>query len=146
MAFHEAPVTEAPSLGELLSEWRAACARALLLFSEYLTPAESYWPVDWVPSLLEELRPRRVQVIGYVRPQWEQIEDVYSQRVKIGLTSKTFDEYLDECLGRNPHRFDLRRRFGPWRAASGRHLAVRPFRADCLVGGDAVADFCTSRS
>lgn len=113
MASHEAPVTEAPSHGELLSEWRAVCARALLLFSEYLTPAESYWPVDWVPSLLEELRPRRVQVIGYVRPQREQIEDVYSQRVKIGLTSKTFDEYLDECLGRNSHRFDLRRRFGP---------------------------------
>jgi hypothetical protein len=69
------------------------------------------------------------------------IEAVYSQRVKIGLTSKTFDEYLDECLGRNSHRFDLRRRFGLWRAAFGRHLAVRPFRADCLVGGDAVADF-----
>ena len=76
VAFREAPVTEAQSHGELLSEWRAVCARALLLFSEYLTPAESYWPVDWPPRLLEELRPRRVQVIGYVRPPWEQIEAV----------------------------------------------------------------------
>jgi hypothetical protein len=139
LAFLEAPVTQAPSHKELLTEVRASDPHTLVLSAENFTPRESSWPADWALHLVEELSPRRVQVVGYVRPQWEFIEASYSQQVKVGITSLHFEDYLTKCF-LDPH-FDYPRKFGPWRRAFGDHLEVRPFSHEHLVCGDAVADF-----
>jgi hypothetical protein len=138
--FTEAPVTSAPSHQGVLEEVREAEPGTLVLSSEHFTPAFGGFLVDWAVALRDELRPREVLVVGYVRPQWEYIESSYAQEVKVGLTSVPFAEYLDRSLETGAH-FDYVRKFERWRNAFGEDLAIRPYAKRLMHGRDVVADF-----
>ena len=80
--------------------------------------------------LVEEIAPQQVVIVGYVRPQWSYMESHYTQRVKQGHTSTSFDEYVQHHL--TDDRFDYPRLFAPWREAFGERLVVRPYSRDVI--------------
>jgi len=71
---------------ELLEEIRAASPGTLVLSAERFTSPVSPRRARWAEWLCTHLDARRVEVIGYVRPQWEYIESIYVQATKAGLT------------------------------------------------------------
>ncbi len=135
------PVSEVPSHLSLLEEARTGAATALVVSAEALTvePANPR-PVQWARALRDQVRPRELRVVAYVRPQWEYIESNYAELVKNGRTWGPIDEYVEASL-RRPYRFDYSAVFAGWREAFGAQLDIRPYGAAHFVGGDAVEDF-----
>ena len=137
-----APVDRAPSHLGLLEEVRRAHPATLVVSSEQLLRVGSSRPVEWARHLCEELQPARVDVLGYVRPQWERIESQYAVWVRTGRSWGTFEQAVERMLA--DKRFDYLETFEPWRQAFGESLELRPYGADMLLGGDAVTDFWDS--
>lgn len=135
------PLEKVPSHLEMLEEIRTARPATLLVSSEGLLDV-SPRPAEWARRLCEELQPERVEVLGYVRPQWERIESQYAVRVRTGRGWEPFEQALARMVTQK--RFDYLELFRPWREAFGDRLELRPFGADLLIGGDAVADFWSS--
>jgi hypothetical protein len=138
----DAPPDEVPSHLGILEEVRTARPTTLVVSSEGLLDVGSRRPVEWARHLCEELQPAHVQVLGYVRPQWEWIESQYAALVRRGRCWAPFEHALEPMM--EDRRFDFLETFRPWRQAFGDGLELRPYGVDLLLGGDAVADFWTS--
>jgi hypothetical protein len=140
LAFGTGPVMKTPGHFALLEELRASGASTLVLSAEDFAG----WPwtrcVAWARGICEQLQPRSVDVLAYVRPQWEYAETQYTQFVKNGKSSASFDEYVEESMDQET-RFDYMTVFEPWREASGRRLEVRPYASELMFKGNAVEDF-----
>jgi hypothetical protein len=140
LAFGTGPVMETPGHLALLDEVRGSGASTLVLSGEDFAG----WPwarcVEWACGICEQLQPRSVDVLAYVRPQWDYVETQYTQFVKAGKSSMSFDEFVEESLELKT-RFDYMRVFEPWREAFGRRLQVRPYASELMYQGDVVADF-----
>jgi hypothetical protein len=138
----EAPIEELASHRDLLDEVASTRPAVTVLSSEDLSASPNHRPIRWASLLSEELASEDVRVVAYVRPQWEYIEASYAQRVRTGETWEPFEEYLDWVLtGGARWRFDYVERFGPWRAAFGERLEVRPYAISGVDDFDAVKDF-----
>jgi hypothetical protein len=124
---------------ELLEEIRAASPSTLVLSAERFTSPVSPRPARWAEWLCTHLDARRVEVIGYVRPQWEYIESIYVQHTKAGLTRVDFESYLQSALADSTP--DYPTVFAPWRRVFGNALEIRPYAPELLVGRDVVEDF-----
>ena len=74
-----------------------------------------------------------VEVVGYVRPQYQYLQSRYCQAVKSGRVSSPFETYLADAL--NCPAFNYERVFRPWREAFGERLAVYPLEATRMSGG-----------
>ena len=71
-----------------------------------------------------------VDVVGYVRPQWRQIESHYSQFVARGLSTVDFDRFATELLEAHAYtRLDYNAVFAPFRAGFGAQVRVYPLRS-----------------
>ena len=138
----DAPAAELPSHLGILDEVRTAGPATLIVSSEDLLGVRSPRPVEWARHLCEELQPARVDVLGYVRPQWDQVESLYAASVRTGRSWAPFDQVLETMMV--DRRFDYLETFSSWRQAFGDRLELRPYGADVLVGGDAVTDFWSS--
>lgn len=138
----DAPVAKVQSHLGLLEEIRIARPATLVVSSEGLLGVGSPRPIEWARHLCEELQPAHVDVLGYVRPQWARIESEYAMRVRRGRTWQSFEQDLERLMV--DKRFDYLETFKPWRQAFGESLELRPYSADLLLGGDAVADFWSS--
>ncbi len=79
-----------------------------------------------------------VQVVGYVRPQYQRVESEYAQKVKMGRETRPFDAVVEEYAG--GERLDYNRIFAPWRAAFGQRVRVRPLQCERMPDG-LLADF-----
>jgi len=124
---------------ELLEEIRAASPGTLVLSAERFTSPVSPRRARWAEWLCTHLDARRVQVIGYVRPQWEYIESAYAQRTKAGVTWVDFERHLHSALADS--KYDYPTVFGAWRRTFGDALEIRPYAPELLVGRDVVEDF-----
>ena len=61
-----------------------------------------------------------VDIVGYVRPQWQQIESHYSQFVAMGLTTVDFEPFAATLVeARWDTRLDYEAVFAPFRTAFG---------------------------
>lgn len=132
--------SESGGYGELLAEIGSAEPSVVILSSEgFSHPDNSADLAAWGAGLAETLSAECVDVIGYVRPQWAYAESLYSQQIKGGRTSATFEEAIlsEEYL----RRFDYKSIFSPWAERFGKGISVRPFRDDKLIGQDVVSDF-----
>lgn len=138
----DAPLAKVPSHLGILEEVRTARPATLVVSSEELLTVGSPRPVEWARHLCEELQPAHVDVLGYVRPQWERIESQYAVRVRTGRGWEPFEQALERMMV--DKRFDYVETFRPWRQAFGDRLELRPYGADLLLGGDAVTDFWNS--
>ena len=83
-------------------------------------------------AALAETAGLSVQVVGYVRPQWQVVESAYAQAVATGWTVARFDDYAAARLA-GPG-LDYAAVFGPWRRAFGR-VAVFPLETADAHGG-----------
>lgn len=124
----------------LLAEIAAVGPRVVILSSEEFTlnprkPA----PAEWAGRLYDELRVSEVQVIGYVRPQWEFLESQYPYRVRDGKESVPFPAFVERLL-KSP-RLDYPTMFGDWRRVFADRLSVRPYDPDRFPGRDVNQDF-----
>jgi len=135
-----APVVSRVSHVSFVEEARASRASTVVVSSEFFTFWRSSRPAEWALALCEALQPRRVDVVGYVRPQWAYIESLYTQLVKIGTIRVPFDAYVEDSLATRT-RFDYMTVFGPWREAFGERLDVRAYAAELLVAHNVVDDF-----
>ena len=81
---------------------------------------------------------RAVEVVGYVRPQWEILESFYAQKVRTGAQRLPFDVFAAASFLRPPqrhHKLGFRRVFAPWRERFGLRVRVRPLEALREQGG-----------
>ena len=74
-----------------------------------------------------------VEIIGYVRPQYQYLESSYAQRVKNGRQSARFEAVLDDLVNRPGLNYN--RIFQPWRETFGDRLAVYPLEPERMPGG-----------
>lgn len=141
---------EAPGASDLehrlLEEVATVRPATLVLSAERFSSNGGPRRARWASWLCGHLDARRVQVIGYVRPQWEFIESAYAQRVKAGITWVDFEGHLGLVLSQadsepESSRYHYPSVFEPWRRMFGEGLEVRPCSAELLIGHDAVEDF-----
>ena len=77
---------------------------------------------------LAERENLEIEVIAYVRPQWQRLESGYAQSVKGGRTAQRFEEFTADVLGTNWRawrpRLDYNQCFAPFRTAFGDRVRV----------------------
>ena len=127
---------------QLLEEIRASDARQFVISDESF----SQRPQPQIAKAIAEvarLASLDVDIVGYVRPQWQYIEARYAQMVKHGWGWSPFERFVAETLMRAAVRghawLDYGSVFAPWREALGDsdHLTILPLEpsrpADGLV-------------
>ena len=126
---------------EWLDEVRASNARQFVISDEMFVG----WPTPRYARALAavaEVAGLEVDVVGYVRPQWQYIEARYAEMVKHGYARwgrTPFDQYVAEallCATVGTRRwFDYRSVFAPWRAEFGTRVTVVPLEPARVPGG-----------
>ena len=78
-----------------------------------------------------------VEIIGYVRPQWQYLESLYTQRTYMGkLGGATFQRFVADMLNAGESTvFDYNVVFAPYRAAFGARVKVSPLEPARLPQG-----------
>ena len=76
---------------------------------------------------------REMQVIAYVRPQYQRLEAGYNQQVLMGGMLAPFDTFVAERLTES--QLDYGALFRPWREAFGDRLAVYPLERARMPSG-----------
>ena len=81
-------------------------------------------------ELLAELAARadvEVDVVGFVRPQWQLLESECSQRMKAGRERRTFSQFVAKMLDAGENTIlDYRVMFAPYRARFGNRVRIFP--------------------
>ena len=78
-----------------------------------------------------------IDIVGYVRPQWQRLESGYSQRVKAGFVGIPFGQFVARRLAAvDGGSLDYNQVFGAFRAAFGAgHVKVLPLEPSRLPQG-----------
>ena len=77
-----------------------------------------------------------VEVVGYVRPQWQLLESEYAQRAEGGRVGASFAEFVEAMLAAGGDTIlDYGEVFGPYRALFGPRVRVFPLEPSRLPGG-----------
>ena len=114
----------------LAEEIAASPAERFVVSSEVLTGPWARAPCAARLAGLAAAANLEVDVVGYVRPQWRQIESHYSQFVMTGLTAADFEVFAAELLDPGAYtRLDYGAVFAPFRAAFGPRVRVHPLEA-----------------
>lgn len=109
----------------LAAEIRRSRAHRFVISAEHLS-ARNRWRCA---ERLLELAAREdleIEVVGYVRPQWQILEAAYTQQVKAGRIGATFEAYLARRLGAQDNGLDYNDVFAPYREAFGGRVRVYP--------------------
>lgn len=124
---------------ELLEEVQSSEAGATLVSSEAFLEAS-----DVIPEALANIVADQasVEIICYVRPQWEWVESVFNEVVKDDYRRETGNILcLREVAGGSIDYFSTLKL---WADAFGAHnLHVRPFQKSRFSGGSVFSDFLT---
>jgi hypothetical protein len=134
----DSPVTGVPTHVAILEEVRRLRPNTVLISAEDLNRADRPRLVEWARAFCHELSPARVDLLVYVRPQWEFIEAVYAEHTKTGTAWGTFEDFLPWAL--TAPDFDYVRKLSPWAHAFPGRLELRRYPHG-LRDGDSVADF-----
>ena len=129
----------------------AAASRAWNRLAEEIAAVEAEWFVvtaeDFaspgirfrVADRLAALASRgiaEVDVVGYVRPQWQLLESEYAQRATGGRVGASFARFVTETLAAGTHSIvDYGVVFQPFRALLGRRVRVFPLEPSSLPHG-----------
>lgn len=120
---------------ELAREIEGAEARTVLISAENLS-AYALGNPEVAPRFVDFAKEMgmRPKVLCYVRPQWEYIDSYYSQGVKSGYTTCSFDEFVGNALCED--MYDYEKVISPWDSIVD-DIEVRPYS-----GGKLVQDVC----
>jgi hypothetical protein len=138
LGYTDGPVTEVPTHVAILEEVRRSRPNTVLISAEDLNRADRPRLLEWARAFCHELSPAHVDLLVYVRPQWEFIEAIYAERTKTGTAWGIFEDFLPFAL--TAPDFDYLRKLSPWARAFPRRLELRRYPDD-LREGDSVADF-----
>lgn len=116
------------------NELRSSRAPRVVVSNERWTSVHmnEYWAHRF--AALAEALDIDVKVVGYVRPQYQLLESLFCQRVKMGTETAPFQTVFDSCAARYPE-LDCHRLFGPWRQAFGDRLSVYPLEPARMPDG-----------
>jgi hypothetical protein len=81
----------------------------------------------------------QTRLISYVRPHAEKLLSAFSERVKLGYHTGSFEAFLDKV--EQERELIYLPRFTAWRERFGARFTLRPFVRSELFRGDVVADF-----
>ena len=134
------PVRDPPPLGgwkELEAELARCPARRFVLSSEDLTGPrlENREAAAKRVAGLAEALDLDVDVVGYVRPQYQRLEALYVQFVKMGTLVAPFDTVLRHVADVPRLGLDYAAAFRPWRETFADRLAVYPLEASRMPDG-----------
>ena len=77
-----------------------------------------------------------VEIVAYVRPQWERLEAHYAQVVSSGLRTTPFERFVSGALdGREDAILDYGAVLAPWREQFGDRVSVWPVEPSQLPAG-----------
>lgn len=126
--------------GDLVAEARRSQPASVVVSAETLTsrPRNPIY-ANWVVALADELAVDDVLVVAYVRPQWEYLDSLYTQRIKMGYIGSDYDAFIEE--NKVHPRLDYVTTFDQWERNFGERLDIRPYARELLVDGDTVRDF-----
>ena len=113
---------------QLAKQIRNADAERFVISSEAFASPNNREPC--VARLLElaERENLEIEVIAYVRPQWQRLESGYAQSVKRGQTAQRFEDFTADALSMSSRawrvRLDYNQSFAPFRTAFGDRVRV----------------------
>lgn len=81
----------------------------------------------------------KVHVIAYVRPHADRIRATYTQTTKLGINTRTVEEFVEHIITKG--KFYYTPRFSAWRDQFPGRFTLRPMIRSELVGQDVVRDF-----
>ena len=81
----------------------------------------------------------KVHVLAYVRPHADRIRATYTQVTKLGVNTRTVEEFVEHIIAKS--KFNYAPRFSAWRDQFPGRFTLRPMIRSELVGQDAVRDF-----
>ena len=141
-------VTEPPTLDNpctnRIYHWRyvvdelvRCSAERFVMSSERCTIPDARSGVIRRLSWLQSEADIEIEVVGFVRPQWQWAESYWCQSIASGVELRRFDEcvgewFADTRMGYN--ELDYNRMFQPWRDSFGK-VTVRPFEKSQLPRG-----------
>ena len=98
---------------DLIAEIRTARPTHVLLSAEtWTTRPGEHLHAEWASKLAQQIGAHSVHIVAYVRPQWQYLESVYTQQIKMGFISDSFRDFLDRYVA-HP-RFEYELVFQPW--------------------------------
>ena len=110
-------------------------ARFVISAEEFTQPAYRAATAARLAELAEREN-LKVDIVGYVRPQWQFLESVYSQRVYGLHLGATFDRFVADMLEAGERsELDYNVVFAPYRAQFGARVRVFPLEPSRLPGG-----------
>ena len=110
-------------------------ARFVISSEEFTKPARRAATAARLAELAEREH-LRVDIVGYVRPQWQFLESVYSQRVHGLHLGATFERFVADMLEAGERsELDYNVVFAPYRAAFGARVRVFPLEPSRLPEG-----------
>lgn len=81
----------------------------------------------------------RIRLIAYVRPHAEKLLSAFTERVKLGVSVTSLEDFFDSDAA--VQTFQYAPRFEKWRATFGDRFELRPFIRGRMFQGDVVQDF-----
>ncbi|MDX1619906.1 MAG: hypothetical protein R3320_02875 [Nitriliruptorales bacterium] len=131
------------TVDDLVSEVRRSEAEVAVISAETLTsrPRNPIY-AEFIADLAGRIFADEVLVVAYVRPQWEYLDSLYTQRVKRGYIDDTYVTFIE--ANHDQPRLDYVTTFDQWERGSGEALRLRPYDRASLRDGDVVADFLST--
>ena len=125
-----------PDLGgwaDLAEELRRCAARRFVVSSELFTNGcRGRGYTARVAALARDLA-LDIEIVGYVRPQYQRLEALYAQRVNSGHASPPFEMAASTC--QDDPELDYNVIFQPWLETFGNRLTVYPLEVAERAGG-----------
>jgi hypothetical protein len=112
----------------------------VIISSEHFSKANETRKIQNIFNIFKDLF-KTMKVIIYLRRQDNYIESMWSQRVKLGLLTKSFDDFCAESL-KNSNALDYWQLLAPWSEVFGKeNLIIKPFEKKQFVNSDLLTDF-----
>ena len=114
---------------------RSAAARFAISCEAFTGPAHRAACAARLQALAER-GALEIDIVGYVRPQWQWLESGYAQQVRTGGSDETFEQFVAVMLAAGPRtRLDYNAVFAPFREAFGDRVRVFALERSCLPAG-----------
>ena len=114
---------------------RSAAARFAISCEAFTGPAHRVACAERLQALAER-GALEIDVVGYVRPQWQWLESGYAEQVRTGGRGESFDAFVARMLAAGPDtRLDYNTVFAPFREAFGDRVRVYAVERSRLPAG-----------
>lgn len=112
----------------------------IIISSEHFSLAREKTQIQNIFNIFEDLF-KSIKVIIYLRRQDSYIESLWSQRIKLGMITKSFEDFFAEQT-KTSSALDYYQLLAPWSEIFGiENITVKPFEKTQFVDHDLLTDF-----